>query len=70
MSQPSDEQSTDATREIHDALDMLERGVRKLAVDPLRSELIDLTLELRSGISRMLAETRSTDKKDRASSPK
>ena len=64
MSQPSDEQSAEAIREIHDALDTVERCVRQIASDPIRSELIDLTIDLRGRISRMPAETESTDEKE------
>ena len=70
MSQPSDEHRADAIREIHDALDTVERCVRQIASDPIRSELIDLTIDLRGRISRMPAETESTDEKERSSSSK
>ena len=70
MSQPSDERRADAIREIHDALDTVERCVRQIASDPIRSELIDLTIDLRGRISRMPAETESTDEKERSSSSK
>ena len=70
MSLPTDEQTAEAIREIHDALDTVERCVRQIAADPVRSELMDLTLVLRNRISRLLAETESTDEKERSSSCK
>ena len=54
MSQTTDGQGANTIRELHDALDTVERCVRKIAEDPVRAEMIDLSLELRNCVSRML----------------
>lgn len=65
MSHPTDGQSAEPIREIHGALDTIERCVRQIAVDPVQSELIDLVLQLRNRVSLVLAETGSTHEEDR-----